>query len=485
MKKGKLGKLLECCEPAERRAFRQWAAGSDSPVHPQSLRLWDLLIGPDGKWQAKPPGRETLHAQLFPGQAYAAQPVRDAYSRLYRHLRDFLGRHWTGEAASREAFLSEMVRRAELGLFTQEHRRWAQALDPQTQTAEQDFYHRYQLASLRNEAFGQAQVRRQDHNLPEKLAWLDQFYLCVKLRESCELLNRLNIVQGEAPLPLLEALLPVLAQPDHPYRQVPAIDVYYHIYLTLAEPEQAGHYDRLLAVLDRHRDRFLPAEARAMYKYAQNYCIRHVNQGSQPWLEALFQLYRHLLDRQLIFHDGLLAHTDYKNIATAGLRLQAYDWVRDFIHRYREQVPPPYGEPAFRYTLAACYFEEGDAGTALRLLQEAEPADVHYQLSFRHLQAKIYYQQGDFEALFYQLDAFRRFLTRSRALGTPTRRSHAQFVRLLRQAGRLAAQRAYLEPGQAQHRQTRLRDKLYASPEVADRSWLEKVVEKLAVQSRP
>ncbi|RMG60147.1 MAG: hypothetical protein D6722_21265 [Bacteroidetes bacterium] len=253
----------------------------------------------------------------------------------------------------------------------------------------------------------------------------------------------------------------------------------------LSHPQDASRYHHLLSVLARYAGHFAPGETRAMYKFAQNHCIRHINTGSQAWLEELFVLYQRLLKEEVLLEDGHLAHTDFKNIATAGLRMQAYDWVEDFIRQYREQVPPPYGESVYRYSLAACYFETGDLGQALRLLQEAEPADDHYQLSFRHLMAKIYFRQGAYETLFYQLDAFRRFLARNQGLGDTTRRSQEGFVHLLRRTARLAEQWPYLEGKKAHQRQARLSQKLSATEAVADRAWLESQIQDLGGYSSP
>ncbi|RMG70079.1 MAG: hypothetical protein D6722_09165, partial [Bacteroidetes bacterium] len=116
-------------------------------------------------------------------------------------------RHWADQARAEEAWLGELLRRGEVALFEQEHRRLSRALTSRDLPQEAVFFQRYQLASLNNEAFGYMQVRRPDANLQAKLDWLDQYYLCVKLRESCELLNRSQIMQAAAPLPLLGALL--------------------------------------------------------------------------------------------------------------------------------------------------------------------------------------------------------------------------------------------------------------------------------------
>jgi hypothetical protein len=110
--------------------------------------------------------------------------------------------------------------------------------------------------------------------------------------------------------------------------------------MTLTSDDDEQHFNKLKQLLKTHHDKYSVKEARDMYTYAQNYCIKKINSGFGKYLHELFQLYKITLENKIVFAGKYLSHWAYKNIVGVGLRLGEFDWVEQFINDYKDQLNP-------------------------------------------------------------------------------------------------------------------------------------------------
>src|SRR5690606_34798744 len=167
------------------------------------------------------------------------------------------------------------------------------------------FYNEFLLEAAENVYFDQQRSHRFDKSLQLAVDNLDIYFLTLKLKYSCEILNRRNVVASDYEIRLLDEILRYID--SHSFEQAPAIQVYYSILMTLNEPETATHFTQLKKLLSQHTREFSPKEARDMYAYAPNYCIKQVNSGNMKFLTDLFQLYKMTLETGIIFSDKYLS----------------------------------------------------------------------------------------------------------------------------------------------------------------------------------
>lgn len=476
MKNSKLLRLLRKLTKDERQRFQVFLQSPYCNPHPRLCDLYELISKYAPEFEHKKLTKAGLQKQLYGEKAYRDQKIADEISLLYRRLKDFLG----DERKRQEAILGEtdsLQALSEKGLndlFEIEFRRLEKNLLQRPFLDET--YHRQQLAlaSARNDHFGRQQLRTQHEGLEKKHQALDQYYLAIKLRESCEALNRQHIINTEVPILLTDLLIQDLGKADHPYRKIPVIDAYYHIYLALAHPENESYYEEMLEILDLYSSFFAPEESRAMYKYAQNSCIRRINQGAEGYEEKLFAIYQTLISNQLILFEEEMAHTDYKNIVSLALKLGKLDWAHEFLQGFAERLAPNFQENAVRYAQAAYLTEKGDTQQALTLLQAISYTDVFYQLSARILMLRIYYQLEDFDSMSYQINAFRHFLGRNKEIEKDKQKQYLQYLSWLKKVTRLAEQRHLEEPSKWLARQQKLKEAFVGAAPMVQRSWLEK-----------
>ena len=184
--------------------------------------------------------------------------------------------------------------------------------------------------------------------------------------------------------------------------------------------EDEKHFRALVSNLSTASQLLEPAEARHLYQYAQNYCIRQINRGKKNFSHELFALYQAQLENGLIFSNGFLHHLDFKNIVSTAIQSGDLSWTEQFIHQYKNKIPAGDRKNTFSYSLASLYFEQGKTDQVIKLLNQVSFNDINYQISGRYLLLKTYYETHQSEALRYAIRAFRRISNETKLFRPPS-----------------------------------------------------------------
>jgi hypothetical protein len=327
------------------------------------------------------------------------------------------------------------------------------------------------LAEESDTAFGQKQERKFDQALQQKVDGLDAFYFTTKLKESCEMLNRSRIIEGQYQLNFVDEIVEYLSG-ENPLSKVPAIKIYLQIYKTLKESENETHFEQLTELLEAYNGFFTQKEAVGMYRYAQNYCIRRVNSGQKKYFNNLFSLYKNQLESQVNMPNGILSSDDYKNIVTVGLQLKKNDWVFDFIHKYKAHLSESDRENVFNYNLATYYYGTKNYDQAIRLLNTVQFSDIYYEASGKLILLKTYYLEKETQALSYLADAFKLNLQRNKKIAPNYRLAITNFLIQVKKLARLKEDKSYLKKEVFLTRINRLKTRIEGLDLILDRHWL-------------
>ncbi len=433
MKNSRLLRVLKTLSPSEQRQFADFVASPYFNKHQRLPKLLKLLLAHAPDYSSPQLNEKFLFGKLFPGEAFRIQRMRDDLSLLYRLLKQFLAHQFLMRDSFQEelCFLEQMVERKELHVFGLQARSMQQQLDQEPDRSWIHYRQRFQLANLVNQAYGLQERRKADESLQQKLDAFDIYYLSLKLKESCEAFNRKFVLNTEVQLHLLPEIESLMEKQDAPFHAVPVLRLYYHIYRSFQHAD-ASTFTQMEQTLAEVSPLLPASEARAAYKFAQNFCIRRINRGEEAYQQRLFGLYQKLLDSGIILQQGILAHSDFKNIVTLALRLKEISWTEGFIASYGPLVNSAHRTNALGYAEALFLSESGQKRQAIRKLNEVSFSDVFYDLSARHLLARIYWEEGEEDALRYHLNAFQLFLRRAKEISPAKKQDHLNFVRLLK-----------------------------------------------------
>lgn len=296
---------------------------------------------------------------------------------------------------------------------------------------------------------------------------LDYFYVAEKLKYYCLVLMQSSIVEEKYDIKLIKEITNSIT--TYGLHQVPAIAVYYQIFLLLEEQDNEVRFYDLISILKKNNMEFSRTEAYNMYSYAINFCIGRINQGQSKYVEECFNIFRELISTKILFREDRLRAWDFKNIVVLALRLGKYDWAENFINKYSEKLPIAFRQNAITYNLAQVYFYQKKYEKVIELLREVEYEDLAYNLNSKTLLIATYYETDEIEPLYSLFESFRAYLNRHKDIPEQRKKLYANLIKYTRRLSKII-------PGDKTAVE-KLKKELQETKNVASLSWLK---EKLA-----
>ncbi|MEM7369299.1 MAG: hypothetical protein AAF587_11920 [Bacteroidota bacterium] len=355
--------------------------------------------------------------------------------------------------------------------FKRIHRQWNQ----HSQLDTQHYLELYMLEARWDSFSGKTENRRLKQGLTNTVKHLEYFFLGERLRLACEMANRQRILNQSYERGLEGPIIQFLEGDGQEYLGIPVIDIYFHIYNMLMNLEESDtHFYLLLNSLEKNSAMFSQQEGYAMYTYAQNYCIKQINQGQSQFLAELFKIYQYLLEKELLINSstGFLAHEHYKNITTVALRLKKFEWARSFLDDFKSRLSPEYVENAYNYNLSVYLYENQKYGEVLKLLQRVVFSDVYYHLSAKFLLMRIYYEQEDYDGFVYLTQAFLVMLRRNQEISTYQAQAYKNLIRYSKKAFTLKRRKKKLLQVEFEERVQKLTAEIQAEKGISNANWL-------------
>jgi len=305
------------------------------------------------------------------------------------------------------------------------------------------YYYQYQieknLFSLTSEFEKKAKVKSDTSviNISDIAHNLDIFYLAEKIKYQSSLLEYKNVVTIENDKILfIDDIIKQIQNMD--FESIPPIAIYYQIYLTLVEPENEVHFQKLKELIDIYLIIFPIEEAKGIYESAINYCVKRINTGSQNYLEELFLLYQYGLDHKIMLTKNEISPTSFRNICFIGVRLQKYDWTENFILENQKLLNPKYRNNAVTFNLARVATYRKEFNKVIEYLREVTFDDIVYELSSKALQISAYYELDEIDVLASFLSSFKTFLRRNNKIPERRKNNYLKLVIFTQKLIRLA-----------------------------------------------
>jgi len=293
------------------------------------------------------------------------------------------------------------------------------------------YYQSFLVEEIKNLFFDQQQKRTYDESLQIAIDNLDFYYLSQKLKYSCEIINRQNILTANYELKLFNEILEFLR--TNPQSQKPYIAIYYQILQTLIDSGNEEHFECLKELLKDYTPLIGKEEARHMYHYTINYCIQQLNKGDAQYLREAFELYKIILDNEVLVQEEKMDHRNYKNITSIACLLGEFEWAETFTNEYIPYIEKNLRHNALMYNMAQLHFHQKDFNKAHHYLSQMERSEVFYDLGSRSLLLKVYYELNELKALQSLLNSFRIYLKRNRIISDYQREIYLNLIKYLKE----------------------------------------------------
>ncbi len=469
-------KLIKVLRSFSQKELQNWEAYVHSPffntnkkVYPLlSYLLKKILLNENSALEKK-----EIFKKVYPSRSYHENYLRKQFSILFQLLKGYLAQvHWQNLELEKELSLFQSLEKRELdSLYQIQEQSLLKDFKNRNRPDANHFYLQFQMQKTADSYFSKKQKRQFDAALQEKINNLDAFYLIEKLKGSCEMLNRKKIVEGNYDWNLVNEIMEFFKK-KNPLSKIPMVQIYLQIFKTLQDEKNETHFETLTSLLEKYQNDFPQEEAVAMYRYAQNFCIRKINQGKSDYFRKLFELFQTQLASEINLPNGIISADDYKNIVTVGLRIKEANWVKDFIFKYKEALSPSMRENVFNYNLASFYFGTQDYDAAIQLLSTVQYTDVYYEISGKIILAKIYFIIAETNSLYYFIDAFKLNLKRNKKVAAQYRTSINNFLIQLKKVTRLREEKNYSDKNTWSKKHQLLMQRIEIVSPIIERNWL-------------
>lgn len=416
--------------------------------------------------------RENAFKEVFHNEQFDEAKMRYLMSDLTKMLEDYLIQiTFEKDEFQRKLMLSRALqeRKAE--------KNFTQALDDLYKLNDKEglrdsnyYFNQYLIEELSYNHTSEKRNRSLDSSLQEVIDNLEIAYLSKSFKYYCEMMNRSNILQVQYNLKFFNEMMKYLVKGS--FNDIPAIRIYLCIYISLKDFDNQENYRELLKLIDENSKLFSKKELRDMYVFAQNYCIKRINNGFEGALEQIFQLYKVIVDKDLIYEGNYVSQPDFKNIVTTALRLGYVDWTLEFINKYKDQLNPEFKENAWTYSMAWIEFSRKNYKEALRMLLRVEFNDVYYHLDSKSLLLKTYFEMNETESLLSLFDAFKIYLKRNKFISEFQRKTYQNFVNVSNKLLKVKLGKQKLDDA--------LIEEINQTTPLADASWIKQKIEALS-----
>ena len=449
----KLIKSLKKLSEKELESFKSFVSSPYFNKNKDLVVFFDLIISEGLFEYPKETGLvvQTGHAlsrhdlSLRIGQSFKGRRLPDLMYGLTNLLEDFLAEEkYRQNVFQRKINLMSGVYEKDIDAMVNGVEQDLEMLHNRNTVRDADYlYESFLVYAERDYSFRLLGKKSDDESLQGKSDQLDLFYLALKLKDTCEMLNRSRIVATQYRPKMMGLIVPYLEEHPELYGNNPAVQIYLYMYLMLTHQDHEKYFFMLKQLADTNVQTFKEDELRSIYGYVQNYCIRRINQGNSDFLNHLFGIYRYILDTGLFFGENKNMEWDFKNFVSISLRLKEYDFTLQMINTFKEQLPANVRQNAYTYNLANYYYETAEYKKATRLLNSVEFTDIYYNLDSKTMLLKIYYKVEEEESFYALVSSFGIYLRRNRLISKENAELYKNLIRFAKKAFMLKTKLPY------------------------------------------
>lgn len=403
----KLIRLYKTLTKEELKQFKKWVISPVHNQHPKVIQLFDF-IDTRKVLSAISLRKERAFKAIYGSKPYDVYRLNHIISYAYEIVIQFIDYL---EAIEQENWQKiNTLRALKKRNWTKEAQKMLLKLKEQQLQSSQrngDYYlHAFAMEVEHFELNG-TQNRSDGNNLETLLEQLTSFYSITMLQYACIATTHTNVYKTSYNIPMLIAVLELAKTSSKP-----VVQLYYWAYQALNHPKDAHYYELLKQHFYQHNELLALKERRDILLICINYTIKQFNTGSYSFVQEAFSWYQFGLKSELLLDKGQLSQYAYKNIVGIAIKVQAFDWVVEFIDAYTACLAKEIQQSYSHFARAKYHFAQQQYDACKLLLIQLEYDDLFLNIDSKIMLLKIYYEEDSYEALDALLHSFGVFLNR-------------------------------------------------------------------------
>lgn len=420
IRQGNLIRLLKTFTKSDMREFEKFVL---SPYHNNRsdvTRFFYEIKQYHPGFERKDFSKQVIFTKLYQGSEYKDDVLRRLQSNLFKLGESYIAHR--AFAAGKFEFdihvLNYYFEKFIDNLYSKQHKNITDFVEKQKNRSS-EYYRRIYVIEEMNRSFtAKNDPTLKNQNLQKEMDSLMAYTLINLLRINSLAVSGINQFNKRYNLKYLDSLLSIAEQSG--FMDSKAVEIYWlAIKLDTASRENETFY-RLKTMLEKYSIVLEPDEKVRIYNCLLSYCFdKKVIPGKDLDKEE-FELISQMLDSGLLVVDNTIYPEWFMYAFLSAVRVGETGYAEEMIEKYGKMIPADERSNILNHAGAELALVRKDYQKALKLLAVPKYSSINEKLRANHMYIKIYYETGDSEQFFYQVNSFNQLIRNITSLSRET-----------------------------------------------------------------
>ncbi len=266
---------------------------------------------------------------------------------------------------------------------------------------------------------------------------LTYFYLFYAIKHYVYFLNTQSMYSINFKTDFIEDIFRNL-EPGY-FQDIPTLSLYYDILMLFLKEDDTSYFYKVKEKVNKFEKKLNRYEITGAYINLENYCKRMIRKGNNCFLKELLEIYKIKIEKKFYPLHKEMSGKFYRGVVDTALKLKEFEWAKEFIEKYKDEMPPDSCEDTYYYCLALYEFAMKNFEKSLEFLSKVKYSEIYLKTELRCLSAVLYYELEMDDLLLSHIDSFRHFLVNDKLIPDERKESYSIFIKYTKNLSKLRA----------------------------------------------
>ncbi len=267
--------------------------------------------------------------------------------------------------------------------------------------------------------------------ISQGVLFLDKFYFSIKLRYRHGLKTWKQITSIEEDMFLIKPIMDLIE--NGKFKEDKLLEIYFYLNKFYSEgieaKEKWTYFLNVKHLFFEFTNVLEEDEKTDLIVALLNYCLELRKIEKTEELEnQIADLYQFGIETKILFVDGKILPVTFYNIVAINCEAQRNNWALNFIEDYKQFLPANDQQNMVCLSKALWYCMNEDFDQPLTLLQDVTFDHYYYNMAYRYIVTRCYFDANEEDALMTHLEAFEKYVRRNKDMSEHTQLGLLRFI---------------------------------------------------------
>lgn len=442
MLKSNLIEAFKTFTPKEMKEFGEFVNSPYFNKNKNVKKLFDAIKKYYPELDSDKLDKEKIFEKIYPGEKYKDSTMRLLMFYLYEVVEKFFAHNSMAnkEIVFKEYVVRELLNRSLFKDFEKTSRQVLTRLE-EGSTVDADYYmnkfifeHEYltYLCTVQNEQYDKFMNKETIEKVFNNLTY---YYLIRVFKFYSIVLTTQTLYNTNVETHLFENIMG--SYDASLFKDVPLVNIYYNAVMCLLKPDEEKYFYSLKKLVFENTSNIEGEDLTDLYINLENYCTRKTRVGHFNFYKENFEILKRELELKLYITNGHMSPLFYKSTVVVGMELKEFDWMKEFMEKYRNELDKQHRDAVYHYCLAYVAENEGNYESGLENLSKVKTDELYLKIDIKLLQSKLFFMLNWQVPLSSLLETFKRTLINNKLMPEKRKVLYLKFIKYLNKMNNL------------------------------------------------